>query len=171
MFFPDTFPRPRRMPGMKVLVAYDSRKGTTRAVAERIALVAQGTTPDVTVSHVGALSSGEAAGADVLFLGAWTRGLFLIGVGPSEGAVEWAQGLPELEGTLGAVFCTYGLNAQGTLPALTSLLRAKGVEVLGSHGSKHRNRLAGVEEFAREIMAQARQRSGPRSSGDRALRP
>ena len=70
------------MPGMKVLVAYDSRKGTTRAVAERIALVAQGTTPDVTVSHVGALSPGEAAGADVLFLGAWTRGLFLIGVGP-----------------------------------------------------------------------------------------
>ena len=28
----------RRMPVMKVLVAYDSRKGTTRAVADRIGL-------------------------------------------------------------------------------------------------------------------------------------
>jgi hypothetical protein len=159
------------MPVMKVLIAYDSRKGTTRAVAERIALVAQGTTPDVTVSHVGAISPSEAAHADVLFFGAWTRGMFVVGVGPSEGAVEWAQGLPPLEGTLGAVFCTYGLNPRDTLPVMASLLRTKGVEVLGSHGSKHRNRLAGVEDFARDIMAGARQRSGPRSSGDRALRP
>jgi hypothetical protein len=159
------------MPAMKVLVAYDSNKGTTRAVAERIALIAQGTTPDVTVSHVGAIAPTEAAHADVLFLGAWTHGMFIVGVGPSDGAVNWANGLPDLGGTLGAVFCTYDVNPRGTLPAMTSLLRTKGVEVLGSHGSKRRNRLAGVEDFAREIMVQARQRSGVRSSGDRALRP
>jgi hypothetical protein len=159
------------MPVMKVLVAYDSRKGTTRAVAERIALVAQGTTADVTVSHVGALAPGEAAGADVLFLGAWTHGLFVVGVGPSEGAVAWAHGLPDLTGTLGAAFCTYDVNPRGTLPALSSLLRDKGVEVLGTHASKRRNRLGGVEDFTRETMAQVRQRSGVRSTGDRALRP
>lgn len=159
------------MPVMKVLVAYDSRKGTTRAVAERIALVAKGTTADVTVSHVGAIAAGEAAQADVLFLGAWTHGMFIVGVGPSEGAVDWVHGLPHLAGTLGAVFCTYDLNPRGTLPAMASLLRDVGVEVLGSHGSKRRNRFAGVDAFAREIMVQARQRSGPRSSGDRALRP
>ena len=90
------------MPGMRVLIAYDSRKGTTRAVAERIALIAQGSTADVTVSHVGAISPSEAAGADVLFLGAWTHGMFVIGVGPSDGAVQWASGLPSLDGTLAA---------------------------------------------------------------------
>ncbi|MEP7059438.1 MAG: hypothetical protein ABI828_01790 [Actinomycetota bacterium] len=156
---------------MKVLVAYDSHKGTTRAVAERIGLVAQGTTPDVTVSHVRALAPADAAAADVLFLGAWTHGLFIVGVGPSDGAVDWARHMPQLPGTLGAVFCTYDVNPRGTLPALASLLRDKGVDVLGGHASKRRNRLAGVEEFAREVMVQARQRSGTRSSGDRVLRP
>jgi hypothetical protein len=158
------------MPVMKVLVAYDSRKGTTRVVADRIGLVAQGTTADVTVSHVGAIAPGEAAGADVLFLGAWTHGLFVVGVGPSDGAVGWVQGLPSLTGTLGAVFCTYDLNPRGTLSLMSTLLRDKGVEVLGAHASKRRNRLGGVEDFAREVMAQARERSGIRSSGDRASR-
>ena len=159
------------MRGMKVLVAYDSRKGTTRAVAERIALIAQGSTADVTVSHVGAIAPGDAAGVDVLFLGAWTHGMFVVGVGPSDGAVRWAGGLPPLEGMLGAVFCTYDLNPRGTLTALASLLAAKGVLVAGSHASKRRNRLAGVDDFARDVMSQARRRSGQRSSGDRALRP
>ncbi len=159
------------MPGMKVLIAYDSRKGTTRAVAERIALIAQGSTANVTVSHVGAISPSEAADADVLFLGAWTHGMFVIGVGPSDGAVQWASGLPSLDGTLAAVFCTYDLNPRGTLTALAALLQAKGALVVGSHASKRRNRLAGVDDFARDVMGQARRRSGERSSGDRALRP
>lgn len=159
------------MPVMKVLIAYDSHKGTTRAVAERIAIVAQGSTPDVTVSHVGAIAPSEAAAADVLFLGAWTRGMFVVGVGPSDGAVRWAQGLPPLAGTLGAVFCTYDLAPRGTLAAMSSLLDRAGVEVLGAHGSNRRNRLAGVDVFARDIMGQVRQRAGSRSSGDRALRP
>ena len=47
----------------------------------------------------------------------------------------------------------------------------KGALVAGSHRSKRRNRLAGVDDFARDVMGQARRRSGERSSGDQALRP
>jgi menaquinone-dependent protoporphyrinogen IX oxidase len=155
---------------MKVLVAYDSRKGTTRAVAEWIARVATGWTPRVEVHPVGGVRPEEAAEADVLFLGGWVRGLLVVGVGPSGGASSWARALPSLEGKLAAVFCTYDVNPRQTLPILAAELRDKGAEVVAGHASRRRNRFAGVDDFTMAVMGEARSRLPPRSAGRPALR-
>ncbi len=154
---------------LKVLIAYDSRRGTTRAVAERIGLVARGTTPDVTIAPVGSLRPEDAASADLIFLGAWVRGLFVVGAGPSSGAMEWTATLPSLEGKLAAVFCTYDFDPKATLTKLAEPLRARGAEVLAGHASRRRNRFAGVDDFARAVMSSVRDRTGVRSAGDRSL--
>jgi hypothetical protein len=155
---------------MKVLVAYDSRKGTTRAVAEWIGRVATGRTPHVEVRPVGGVRPQEAAEADVLFLGCWVRGLIVVGVGPSDGALSWARALPSLDGKLAAVFCTYDVNPRQTLPILAAEVRAKGAEVLAGHASRRRNRFAGVDDFAMSVMSQAKSRSSPPRDGRPALR-
>lgn len=146
---------------MKVLVAYDSRKGTTRAVAEWIGRVATGWTPQVEIRPVGGIRPEAAAEADVLFLGCWVHGLVVVGVGPSEGASAWAKTLPSLDGKLAAVFCTYDVNPRQTLPTLAEVLRAKGADVVAGHASRRRNRFAGVDDFTMAVMTEARARLSP----------
>ena len=141
-----------------VLVAFDSRRGTTASVGERIGLVARGTTPQVTVGHVRTLHPERASQADVLFLGAWVSGLVVVGVGPSEGAISWGERLPDLTGKVAGVFCTYGLNPRTTLARLSDLLSEKGAEVVAGNASRRRNPFEGVDGFTREVMAVARQR-------------
>jgi hypothetical protein len=143
---------------MRVLVAYDSRTGRTRAVAERIGLVAQGSTPWVSVRPVSDLRPEQALDADVIFLGAWVDGFIVIGVGPSGRAVSWAAALPPLGGRLAAVFCTYGVNPRRTLDQMSEPLRSRGAVVLGGHASRRNNVLRGVEPFARGVMAEVRSR-------------
>jgi hypothetical protein len=155
---------------MKVLVAYDSRKGTTRAVAEWIGRVAIGWTHRVDVRPVGGLRPEEAAEADVLFLGCWVHGLFVVGVGPSDGATTWAKTLPGLDGKIMGVFCTYDLNPRQTLPILAAELRAKGADVIAGHASSRRNRFAGVDAFATTVLSQARSRLSTPDAGRPSLR-
>lgn len=146
---------------MKVLVAYDSRKGTTRAVAEWIGRVALGWTPRVEVRPVRGLRPEDAAESDILFLGCWVRGLVVVGVGPSDGASSWAGALPSLDEKVAAVFCTYALNPRQTLPILAAELRAKGAEVVAGHASRRKNPFAGVDDFTMAVMTEARSRLSP----------
>lgn len=143
---------------MRVLVAYDSRTGNTRTAAERIGLVAQGSTPDVEVRSVGSIGPQDVSAADAVFLGAWVDGFIVAGVGPSSRAMAWARSLPPMDGKLAAVFCTYGVNPRRTLAMMTEPLIAKGAVILGAHASKRNNVLGGVEPFARGVMAEVRSR-------------
>ncbi len=144
---------------MRVLIVYDSRRGTTRAVAERIGRVALGWTPRVEVRSVRETRPGRAETADVLFLGCWVHGLIVVGVGPSAGASEWAESLPALGGTVAGVFCTYDVKPKQTLPVLAAALRARGAEVVAGHASRRRNRFAGVDAFATAVLEDAASRS------------
>jgi hypothetical protein len=146
------------MPPIDVLVAYDSRRGTTRSVAERIGLVAQGSTPNVRVEHVRAIPPAEVVGFDVVFLGAWVSGLVVVGVGPSEPAVRWAKALPDVSGTIAGVFCTYDVNPRRTLDRLGELLADRGALVVAGNASRRRNPLAGVDAFTRRVLGAARER-------------
>ncbi len=143
---------------MQVLVAYESRKGTTARVAERIGLVAQGTTPFVTVARVADVTAEQVEGADVLFVGSWVSGLIVARVGPAPAAAAFVRDLPPLAGTLVGVFCTYDVNPRATLSKLATPLAHGGADIAGGIATKHRNPLQGVDGWVRAVMATARER-------------
>lgn len=90
-------------------VIYRSATGTTRRLAEEIGehLAARGCT--TTVQSVGEADPAAAAAADVLLLGCWTSGLFVIAQHPDEPWLAFVRELPALAGTKVGLFTTYKL--------------------------------------------------------------
>lgn len=119
---------------MKVLVIYESMGGNTKRAAELIGggctfLGAESTVCSVTTVDLHALAE-----ADLVFIGSWTDGLFLFGQRP--GRVGRFKKLPWLDGKHVSVFCTYAVNAGGTVDALSKVLTSKGAVVVGGEAIK-----------------------------------
>ena len=144
---------------MNALIAYESRGGTTEAVALEIAAAVRGAGVDVTATPMRAVSPEQAAAADLLFVGTWVQGLFIARVGPAHAATRWLEHLPPLNGKPVAIFCTYAFHPRGTLPAMRSLLESKGASVVAQQSTKRNHPLRGVEAFAHTTIAAAREES------------
>ncbi len=88
--------------------------------------------------------------ADLVVVGTWVHGLFVVGQTP------WALGvlakLPAMTGKKAAAFCTYALNPGKSLQKMTSVLNSLGADVLGGV-ALHRSKLpAHTEEFAARLV-------------------
>ncbi len=138
---------------MKVLVAYESRGGRTKQAAEAIADTVRAAGHETEARPLKEAGSEQVVAADLLFVGSWVQGLLFFGVGPAKAARQWVTGLPSLSGKHAAVFCTYALNPRGTLSALGSGLKAKGVSLGGEAAFHHRRPTEGAPEFARRVLA------------------
>ncbi len=117
-----------------MLVIYESMGGNTKRAAELIGggctfLGAESTVCSVTTVDLHALAE-----ADLVFIGSWTDGLFLFGQRP--GRVGRFKKLPWLDGKHVSVFCTYAVNAGGTVDALSKVLTSKGAVVVGGEAIK-----------------------------------
>ena len=146
---------------MRVLVAYESRGGTTRRTGEAIARAARGQGHAVTVGPLADVAPAEVGAFDAVFVGAWIEGFILFGVRPARAAIEWVRRLPPLEGKPVAVFCTYAFNPRGSLGVLTAALEDKGARVVDGHAFHRRDPEAGVEGFVVRALAAA----GPEGPG------
>ena len=67
--------------------------------------------------------------ADVVIVGTWVHGLFVVGQAPW-GLGELAK-LPAMKGKMAAAFCTFALNPGKSLDKMTGVLDTLGAEVLG----------------------------------------
>jgi len=88
--------------------------------------------------------------ADLVLVGTWVHGLFVVGQAP------WGLGtlekLPAMKGKKAAAFCTYALNPGKSLQKMTGVLDRLGAEVLGGV-ALHRAKLeAHTEEFAARLV-------------------
>jgi hypothetical protein len=119
---------------VKALVIYESMGGNTRRAAELIGGTARFIGADTTVCPVTAVDLHALSGADLVFMGSWTDGLFLFGQRP--GRVGRFKKLPWLDGKYVSVFCTYAVNPGGTLRGLARVLEGKGAVVLGGRAIK-----------------------------------
>ena len=144
---------------MRVLVLYETRRGFTLTVARAIRDEVRARGIDASAAALGTVDEGTVAAADAFFVGSWTAGKIVVGVGPAETALEGVEGLPRLVGRPAAVFCTFHVAPGGTLETLASRLIGRGavVEVGGAfrngRAGRRRKSLAKVPAFVDEALA------------------
>ena len=136
---------------MRAVVIYESLTGHTREAGRRIAagLTARGM--QATACPVTAIDYQALSLADLVIIGSWTDGIFVVGQRP--GRAGRLQAMPTLEGKRCLVYCTYAINPGKVLEKMTAIAEGRGATVLGGMAIR-RNRIpAGVDEFVGRVLA------------------
>lgn len=137
---------------MKAAILFETLTGHTRTAGELIAANLQQAGWGITgISPVRRPEMASIQDADMIIIGTWVHGLFVVGQAPwGLGAIA---GLPALRGKLAATYCTFALNPAKTLDKLDSAVSQLGAEVIGGL-ALHRSKLeAHSEEFAARLTA------------------
>lgn len=115
---------------MKVEIVYDSSTGTTANAARAMAQVMEGQGHDCQVNKLSQADPAALAEADLVCIGSWVKGWFIIRQHPTEGVMRFIERIDNLAGKKVVVFCTYKLAAGSTLSQMSEALEKKGAEVL-----------------------------------------
>ena len=91
------------------------------------------------------------ARADMLFLGCWIAGLFIILQHPSKPYREFAAKLPDLSGKQVALFCTYKLAVGKSLDKMAAGVIAKGGQVVNRFKFRGPKPDAAFEAYAESL--------------------
>ncbi len=137
---------------MKAAVLFQSLTGNTRKAGELIAANLQQEGWGITtVSPMKELQLAAIQEADVVIVGTWVHGLFVVGQAPfGIGAINH---LPAMRGKFAATFCTFALNPGTTLDKLDTAVSYLGADVIGGL-ALHRSKLdEHAEEFAARLVA------------------
>ena len=90
-------------------VVYRSASGTTRLLAEEIGEHLRTKGIETTVQSVGDADPAALAQTDIVLLGCWTSGLFVVAQHPDEPWLAFVRDLPPLHGSRIGLFTTYKL--------------------------------------------------------------
>lgn len=136
---------------MKAAILIESLTGNTWKAGEKIAANLQQEHWSITgLSPVKNPDHASIQAADVVVIGTWVHGLFVVGQAPW--AVDRLRHLPSMAGKHAAVFCTYALNPGKSLDIMTRAIESRGANVQGGL-ALHRGRLdAHSEEFAARLV-------------------
>lgn len=91
------------------VVVYRSATGTTRGLAEEIGAHLESRGVTTAVRSVGDADPASLAGADLVLLGCWTSGLFVVAQHPDEPWMAFVRELPDLGQARVGLFTTYKL--------------------------------------------------------------
>lgn len=135
---------------MQIAVVYASRTGNTRRAAELIGTAIAERGHSVSVHSVDDLDYKVLADADLVVLGTWVSGHFVIGQKPGD-ARRLAK-VPKLTGKPVAIFLTYAINPGSALGKLEKALTREGADVIGGYAWKRSNLPSGVEDFVDGVL-------------------
>lgn len=136
---------------MNVVVVYESLTGNTQRAAEVIGGELERRGVHATVCNVTAIDYQALAQADLVVMGSWVDGIFVIGQRP--GRAVRLESFPPIDGKRCFVFCTYALNPGKTLDKMTTIMEGRGAEVLGGMAIR-RNRIDdGARDFVTRLLA------------------
>lgn len=136
---------------MRAAILIESLTGNTWKAGELIADQLQQVGWEITgLSRVRQPDYAALQAADLVLVGTWVHGLFIVGQTP------WALGelakLPAMKGKKAAAFLTYALNPGTSLQKMTKVLDSLGAEVLGGV-ALHRAKLPQhTEEFVARLV-------------------
>lgn len=137
---------------MKAALLIESLTGNTWKAGELIAADLQQEGWGITgVSRVRQPDFASIQEADLVIVGTWVHGLFVVGQGPW-GVASISQ-LPAMRGKRAAVFCTFALGPAKTLDKLTSVVAGLGADVIGGLALNRSKLGAHSEEFAARLVA------------------
>jgi flavorubredoxin len=135
---------------MNVVVLYESLTGNTRRAAELIAAQLGRAGVDAVVSPVHRPDYQAMAVADVVVVGSWTDGIFVVGQRP--GRAHRIQALPVLDRKPCVVYCTYAINPGRTLTKLSRIMEERGARVLGGMAIRRNDLSGGAREFVSRLL-------------------
>ena len=121
---------------MRVAIVYDSSTGTTKAAAEQMGEATRAAGNECRVESIHDADPAEVSAADVICVGSWTKGLYVIRQGPTQATIDFIERLGPLDGKQVAVFTTYAIAVGKTLTKMASALEARGADVTGRFKSK-----------------------------------
>jgi flavodoxin len=116
---------------MNVAIVYDSSTGTTAQAAEAMGRTMEEQGHQCRVQSVAQADPADVSEADLICVGTWVKGLFIIMQHPTEGSMQFIERLGNLTGKKVVVFCTYKLATGSTLPKMAKTLQGKGAKVVG----------------------------------------
>lgn len=136
---------------MNAVVIYESLTGNTRRAAERIGLEMNGAGVSTSVCPITEIDYAGLAAADLVVVGSWTDGLFVVGQRPGR-AGRMARLLPVIDRKQSVVYCTYALHTGKTLQKLQDLVERRGGDVRGGFAIRRNNVDAGAADFAERVL-------------------
>jgi flavodoxin len=116
---------------MNIAIIYDSSTGTTAKAAETMGKTFEELGHTCRVQSVEQADPADVSEADLICVGSWVKGLFIILQRPTERSVQFIERLGNLAGKKAMVFCTYKLATGSTLPRMSKALEGKGAKVVG----------------------------------------
>ncbi|HEV8298192.1 MAG TPA: flavodoxin family protein [Acidimicrobiales bacterium] len=135
----------------RAIVIYESLTGNTRRAAERIARELDASGVSTAACPIMHIDYPALAAADMVIVGTWTDGIFVVGQRPGRAGRLWLN-LPAIDRKRTAVYCTYAINPGKTLAKLGNIVAGRGGDVIGGYAIR-RNRIeAGAETFVDRLL-------------------
>lgn len=106
------------------VVVYRSHTGTTRRLAEEIGAHLESRGVVTTVQSVGECDAASLAAVDLVLLGCWTSGLFVVAQHPDEPWLAFVRDLPPLARARVGLFTTYKLATGSVFGRMRAALGA-----------------------------------------------
>ena len=155
---------PCRTFAVKAIVIYESMTGNTRRAAGLIAgQLEQGGLEIVNVSPATAVDLQGLSEAELVVVGSWTDGIFVVGQRP--GRAARLQQLPAMQGKRAVVYCTYALNPGKTVEKMMTIMGGRGAEVMGGLALHRRHLEEGAADFADRLFGALAGPAQPSSRG------
>jgi hypothetical protein len=135
---------------MNAVIIYESLTGNTEKAANLMARELRAARVATSVCRITDIDYQALANADLVIVGTWTDGIFVVGQRPGRG--QRLRRLPVLDHKRCVVFCTYALNPGKTLDKMTRILEGRGANVLGGMTIRRNNLEGGAHEFVERLL-------------------
>ena len=135
---------------MQVVILHESLTGNTERAARLIANAFFDRHIATHVFPVDGYDPQAVAEADLVVVGTWTDGFFLVGQKPAKR--KKFRSLPELTGKRCVVFCTFALDPGHTLDKLSAVMTERGAEVVGGLAIRRDRLDQGAVDFVERVL-------------------